>query len=149
MAAVEQVAYGRAGRRDVVDGDVVVRGLVLALPQQDQGRGLAARHEVLGLQVDRAEDDAVDHMRAEPLADQELVLAQAGGVIDQHGVVVPGRRVDDRAGQFGEVRVAELGYGQGDDAGAPLAQMARGEIGPVAEFVDGPLHLGPHLGVTC
>ncbi|GFH77242.1 hypothetical protein Sgou_19120 [Streptomyces gougerotii] len=43
-------------------------------------------------------------------------------------------------------RVAELGDGQRDDPGAALAQVAGGEVRAVAEFVDGPLDLGPHTG---
>ncbi len=139
------MAHGLAGRRHVVDGDVVVRGLVLALPEQHQRRGLGARHQVLGLQMDRTEDEAVDHMGPESLADQEFLLPQSAGVVDQHGVVVPGCRVDDLSGQLREVGVAELGDGEGDDARTALAQMACGEVRPVAELVDGLLHLGPHL----
>ncbi|GFH77243.1 hypothetical protein Sgou_19130 [Streptomyces gougerotii] len=102
-AEAEQVADGLAGGGDVVDGDVVVGRLVLALAEQDEGGGAGAAGEVLGLQVDGAEDQAVDDLRPEALADQEFVLAQPRGVVDEHGVVVAGGGVDDGAGQFGEV----------------------------------------------
>lgn len=146
VALADEVTYGGTGRGHVVDGDVVVRCFVLALAEQDQWRGLGARHEVLGLQVDGAEDESVDHMGAEALADQELLLPESGGVVDQDGVVVAGGRVDDGSGEFREVRVAEFGDGEGDDAGAALAQMAGGEVRPVAELVDRLLHLGAHRG---
>jgi hypothetical protein len=62
-------------------------------------------------------------------ADQELLFPFATGVIDEDGVVVPGGGIHDGTGEFGEVGVAELGHGPGDDAGAPLAQTARRELG--------------------
>ncbi|GAA3309750.1 hypothetical protein GCM10020295_75230 [Streptomyces cinereospinus] len=135
---------GGTGRGDVVDGDVVVRQVVLAFAQQHQRHLLRAVVQVLGLQLDRAQDEPVDDTGPETLADQHLLFPAAAGVVQQHDVVLRGRRVDHGGGQFGEVRVAEFGQGQRDDAGAPLAQVPGGQVGPVAERVDGPLHALAH-----
>ncbi len=60
-------------------------------------------------------------------------------VVEQHDVVVLGGRVDDGGGQLGEVRVAELGQRERDDARTALPQVPCGEVGLVAQRVDGPL----------
>ncbi len=136
--------HGGTGGRDVVDGDVVVRQVVVPFAEQDQRHVVRAVAQVLGLQLDGAEDESVDDPGPEALAHQELLLARTARVVEQHDVVVPRRRVDDRGGQFGEVRVPELRQRQGDDARTPLPQVPGGEVGLVAERVDGPLDTLAH-----
>ncbi|CAM5253578.1 hypothetical protein SALBM135S_07309 [Streptomyces alboniger] len=143
-APADQVAHRRAGRGDVVDRDVVVRQVVLALAEQDERHVVVAPAQIVLGQFQGAEDQAVDHPGPEPLADQDLLLPLTAGVVEQHGDVVLGRRVDHRAGQLGEVGVAEFGDGERDDAGAPFPQVTGGQVGPVTQLVDGLLHTCPH-----
>ena len=105
--------------------------------------------QVLGLQLQRVEDQPVDDPGAEALGDQQFRSRRPRGVVEQDGVVVLGGRVDDGAGELREVRVAQLGDGEGDDAGTAFAQVAGGEVRPVAEGVDGGCTFSRVAGVTC
>ncbi|MEY9490794.1 hypothetical protein RKD26_006588 [Streptomyces calvus] len=125
---------------------MVVRQVVVPFAEQHQRHVVGAVAQVLRLQLDGAEDEAVDHPGPESLAHQQFLLAQSARVVEEHDVVVLGRGVDDGGGEFGEVGVAEFGQGERDDAGAPFAQVPGGEVGLVAECVDGSLDALAHGG---
>ncbi|MGX1274389.1 hypothetical protein RKD18_007583 [Streptomyces phaeoluteigriseus] len=128
-----------AGRGHVVDGDVVVRQVVVPFAEQHQRDLLRPVAQVVELQLDGAEDETVDDPGPEALTDEDLLFAAAARVVQQHDEIVSGGGVDDGGRQFREVGVAEFGQCEGDDAGAPFTQMPGGQVGPVAEHVDGPL----------
>jgi hypothetical protein len=65
--------------------------------------------QVLGGERERAEEQPVDELVAEPRRDEAFALAQALGLVDQHRPAALGGGGDDEAGQFGEVRAVELG----------------------------------------
>ena len=58
-------------------------------------------------------------------------------------------RADDRVGQLGEIVLPQLGDRQADDAGAPGAQTARRQIGPVVQLGDRREHALAGGGRTC
>ncbi len=96
--------------------------------------------------VEGEQQGAVDVAAGQVAADALVVLL----VLDEqqhHLVVGGGQLAADPAQVLGEERVGEepalgLGHDDGDGAVAPGDQGAGGEVGDVAEFVHGLLHLG-------
>jgi hypothetical protein len=135
-----QVPHGGAGGGHVVDGDVVVGHPVLGPAQQDERGPVGPGQQVLLTEQHGAEDQPVGEVRAGAVAHRDLPLVAAAGVVEQHRAAVPAGRLDDRAGQLREVRAGQVGHRHGDQPGAPAAQLARGQVRPVAEFGDGTQH---------
>jgi len=140
-----QVPDRGAGGGDVVDGDVVVGHLVRGTAEQHQRGAVGAGQQVLLAEPHRAEDQPVGQVRAGAVAHRDLALVRPAGVLQQHRAAVAARGLDDRAGQFREVRSCQVGQGHGDQAGAPAAQLTCRQIRPVAEFGNRAQH--PFAGV--
>ncbi len=66
-----------------------------------------------------------------------LVIARTAGVIDQHRVAFRRGRRDDGFADLREVGYVEVRYGEGQYPEAGLAQVARCEVGPIVQLLDG------------
>jgi hypothetical protein len=113
----------------VVEGE---RQRVLA----EQHHRHARARDVVGGHRLRADDRAVDHVRPEVGDDLALAGPVALGLLDEHAPVVLGGGRDDPARQLAEVGDRQLGDDERDEAGAPAAQVAGADVGPVPGGVE-------------
>ena len=141
-SARQEVARGIEGGRNVVDHHVVGHDGHRRLAEQDQRGAGVELGNVEGLHAHGVEDDAVDQARLPVAEHGQLGDGVTQGLLDDHPVAAAGRFLGDVPGQFREVRVVDLGNGQGDHPCSPRRQAAGREIRAVAELVDGRLHLG-------
>ena len=142
---VEQVPDDGLGALDVVDHHVVDRAVEDPLAEQHHRRRRAQLLDVLGAEAERAVEQAVDRVAARPGERGQLAITVGAGGLDHHGQAVLTGGRDRRVGELGEVRVAQLGDGQADDAGPAGLEVPGRDVHLVAEGIDRGEHLGPGL----
>src|SRR6202008_303416 len=141
-AEAGQVGDGLAGGGDVVDDDMV-DGAGGALAEQDHGDAVGPGGNLVTAEGQRGEDEPVDQLGPDALADQALAGDEALGLVDEDDEALAVGGPDDALGELGEVGDAQLGDGQGDDPGPAAAHAAGRQVGPVAELGHGLLDPGP------
>jgi hypothetical protein len=121
---VRQVPHSLHRRGDVVDRDVVELNPRGPLTEQDDRRG-PRFGEFVRAERQRAEDHAVNEVRAHALQRHQLACPQAVCLLDQHGPRVRRSGGDHEARHLSEVGRVELREREGDQASAAAAEIAR------------------------
>ena len=135
--APEEVPDHVAGRGLVVDGHVVGRTGGQRLAQEHQGRAVRDRGEVIRVEDERGEDDAVDPVPRIAFRGLTLVRRPPAGLVDQHGVAAHRPRGDDLVRQGPEVRLVHPRHRQGQDVAAPAPQLSSGQRRPIVQLGNG------------
>jgi hypothetical protein len=125
VPGVQQVPGRLAGGGHVVDGHPDQPAALHPLAEQD-GRDVERLPcEVLPGQRHRAEDQAVDHLRAVALQDLSLPVPVGCGLVDEQRHPARVRRPLDVVRQLGEVRGGDLRERQADHPVRPGAGTGR------------------------
>ena len=135
--APEEVPDHVAGRGLVVDGHVVGRTGGQRLAQEHQWRAVRDRGEVIRVEDERGEDDAVDPVPRIAFRGLPLVRRPPAGLVDQHGVAAHRPRGDDLVRQGPEVRLVHPRHRQGQDVAAPAPQLSSGQRRSIVQLGNG------------
>ena len=140
---LQQVLGGALGALDVLGGHMIHR--VGEDPFADQHQRIVhiqLGHVILP-ELQRAEDQPVEHGLLRTVQRLKLALARVQRGFHNHAHAQFLGLLDDQRRQLREVRHHQIRHGQADDARMPGAQVARRHVQRVSELVDRGHHLVP------
>ncbi|MNH12116.1 hypothetical protein D3C79_716510 [compost metagenome] len=146
MAPAQQIAHCRRRRPLIVDTHVGHGhgGIELTAGDPGQRVDLLAQPQLDGVGIQA--DGAIRPVGAQQLEGRALPPRIGAGVAQQHEVAMLAGHPVDAAHHLDVEGVGEVGHHDEQQPALGGAQAGGQVIDPVAEFVDGAIHLGPGLG---